>query len=215
MDVLERLKKNKGTVSSALGKTLANRILSGDVEILAQCMGYSALKVGDKSLKHVRSGAAKAVEIVAEKRPQLVSRNLEKLLPALAAGEAQTRWMIIRTMGFCAEKNGAAAKKAVPYARKFLAEKEGLCLASSADLFLGDYGSLSARHAKEAFPILEQSMKTCMPNEQDWILETLQKLFPVLGTGEKDKARKFAKKWNGSPRKSTQKRAKAILEYGE
>jgi hypothetical protein len=213
MDLLERLKKNKGTVSSAFGKTLANRILAGETGLLRECIQYSAVDLADRNMKGVRSGAAKAVEIVAEKRPGLVSPHLEKLLPALSAEEPQTRWMIIRTMGFCAVKNESTAGKAVPFAAKYLTAKEGLCLSSSADLFLGDYGSLSGKNAKQVFPLLEKSMKNCIANEQDWILETLKKLLPVLGGKEKASAKQFANSWKGSPRKSTQQRAKDILEF--
>jgi hypothetical protein len=213
MELLERLQKNKGTVSSALGKTLANRVLSGEIEILEKCIEYSSLHVNDNSLKNVRSGAAKVVETVAEKKPELVQKKLGKLLPALSAKEPQTRWAIIRTMGFCAKKNEGMAKKAIPYAERYIDEKEGLCIASSADLFLGDYGSLSKKNSKEVFPIMAKSMKTCIPNEQDWILVALLKLYPVLGEKEKGAAKKFANKWKTSPRISTQKRARNILEY--
>jgi hypothetical protein len=213
MDLLERLQKNTGTISSALGKTLANRVMAGEGGILDKCIEYSSIHANDKQLKNIRSGAAKVVEIVAEKKPELVQKSLEKLLPALSVNEPQTRWMIIRTMGFCAKKNPAIARKAIPFAKKYIDEKEGLCIASSADLFLGDYGSLSAKNAKEAFPIIEKSMKNCVINEQDWILEALLKLYPVLGDKERKSTRKFANKWKDWPRKSTQKRAKNILEY--
>jgi hypothetical protein len=213
MDLFGRLQNNKGTVSSALGKTLANRVLTGEVDILEKCIEYSAISIKDSKMKNIRSGAAKVVEIVAEKKPEMVQKYLGKLLPALSVNEPQTRWMIIRTMGFCAKKNPAMAKKAIPYAEQILNEKEGLCIASSADLFLADYGSLSKNNAEEVFPIIEKSMKNCIENEQDWILEALIKLYPVLGEKEKVVALKFANKWKGSSRKSTQKRAKNILEF--
>jgi hypothetical protein len=213
MQLLERLQTNKGTVSSALGKTLANQILTGDKDILEKCIEYSTYNIGDIKSKNIRSGAAKVVEIVAEKKPELVKKFLVKLLPALNAGEPQTRWAIIRTMGFCSRLNQEIAQKAIPYAKKYIGDKEGLCIASSADLFLGDYGSISERNAKQIFPILEESIRNCIPNEQDWILETIEKLYSVLGRKEKEISRKFANKWKASSRKSTQKRAKNILEY--
>jgi hypothetical protein len=48
--------------------------------------------------KHVRAGAAKVVEIVAENRPELVAPHLSKLLPALSVEEPQTRWAIKRSL---------------------------------------------------------------------------------------------------------------------
>jgi hypothetical protein len=212
MSLLGRLLGNKGTVSSELGKTLANQALAGDGKILSECIEYSAYKVDDPSMKSVRSGAAKAVELVAEKKPHLVQKHLERLLPALEAKEPQTRWMVIRIMGYCVRGNPDVAKKAIPFAQKILEEKEGLCIASSADLFLGDYGSIAKSNAKRIFPLLEKSIRTCIPNEQDWILEALFKLYPVLGKTEKEKSRRFANQWRESPRKSTQARAKTILE---
>lgn len=43
--------------------------------------------------------------------------------------------------GVCAHLNKAAAQKAIVYAEKYIDSKEGLILASSADLFLGDFGA--------------------------------------------------------------------------
>jgi hypothetical protein len=64
--------------------------------------------------------------------------------------------MTIRTMGFCAHLNQSVAQKAIACAEKYLDKKdEGLCLASSADLFLGDYGALSRQAAEQVFPIIE------------------------------------------------------------
>jgi hypothetical protein len=213
MQLLERLQKNKGTVSSALGKTLANQVLAGDGKLLEECIRYSTFRLEDDQSKHIRSGAAKAVELVAEKKPQLVAKHLPRLLPALEAKETQTRWMIIRTMGYCARLNENTAQQAIPFAVRYLSDKEGLCLSSSADLFLGDYGSISKKNAKRIFPILEQSIANCIENEQDWILESLYKLLPVLGKPDLDNVTRFANKWKGSPRKSTQQRAKNILEF--
>jgi len=213
MQILERLLNNKGTVSSALGKPLAHRALAGDLKILDKCVEYSTYQINDKKMKHVRSGAAKAVEITAEHKPQLLKKHLPRLLPALEAEEPQTRWMIIRTMGFCAKVNPETARKAIPYAEDIIDEKEGLCIASSADLFLGDYGSLSARNAKQVFPLLEKSIGTCIENEQDWILEALLELYPVLGKREKETARRFANQSRDSSRNNTRKRVIKILGY--
>lgn len=180
MGILSLLEKNKGAVSSALGKELAAKVLDGEVDILHEAIELSSIKEKDISMKRVRSGAAKIVEIVAEKRPELVAPYLQMLLPALSVDEPQTRWMIIRTMGFCAHLNKSAAKKAIPYAEKYIKEKEGLCIASSADLFLGDYGTLSPEDAQVAFLLLELSIDNMVLNEQDWLLEAFIKIYPQV-----------------------------------
>jgi hypothetical protein len=215
MSLFEQLSKNKGTVSSALGKALAQKVLAGgQTDILLECIDLASYEASAPASKHIRSGAAKVVEIVAEKQPELVAPHLAKLSPALAAPEPQTRWMIIRIMGFCAHLNKAVAHKAIAYAEKYLDTKEGLCLASSADLFLGDFGALSKKDAQTVFPILEQSMENLVINEQDWLLEACFKVFQNLGKAEQGKVLKFAERWQYSPRKSTQQRAKKILRLG-
>jgi hypothetical protein len=105
MSIFEQLSNNKGTVSSALGKVLAKKALDGQISILLECVDLASYKPSAPNQKHIRSGAAKVIEIVAENRPELVAPYLEKLLPALSVKEPQTRWMIIRTMGFCAHLN--------------------------------------------------------------------------------------------------------------
>lgn len=212
MGILNLLEKNKGTVSSALGKELAVKVLDGEVDILHEAIELSSIKEKDFNMKSVRSGAAKIVEIVAEKRPELVAPYLEKLLLALSVDEPQTRWMIIRTMGFCAHLNKSIAKKALPYAEKYIKKKEGLCIASSADLFLGDFGTLSQEDAQVAFSLLELSMDNMVLNEQDWLLEAFIKIYPQLEKSQKDKIYSFAESYENSSRKTTQARVKKIFK---
>lgn len=213
MNIFDRLSKNKGTVSSALGKSLARQVLQdGRDDILLECIDLVSYEASEPGSRHIRAGAAKVVEVVAEAKPELVAPRLGQLLPALSVQEPQTRWAIIRVMGFCAHLNRPVAQKAIAFAEKYLSAKEGLVIASSADLFLGDFGSLSKKDAAAVFPILERSMKDIVTNEQDWLLESVLKVFPNLGTSEQDKALKFAKRWQTATRKSTQQRARKILK---
>jgi hypothetical protein len=215
MSVLEQLNKNKGTLSSALGKTLARQVLGADrTGILTECIDLALYQAPDPRVRHIRAGAAKVVEIVAEERPGLVAPHLEELLPALSVPEPQTRWMVIRTMGFCARANTAAAKKAIPSAEKMIREKNGLCLTSSADLFLGDFGAVSKECARKAFPLLERSMQKPIPNEPDWLLEACYKLYFNLGKTEQQKVLRFAGRYRNASRKSTRQRVKLLLELG-
>jgi hypothetical protein len=212
MKILDRLSQNKGTISSALGKELARDVLRLDrLDVLSECIPLVAYELSEPSFKHIRAGAAKVVEIVAEERPELVAPRLQELLPALSVPEPQTRWMIMRTMGFCAHLNESVAKKAVTYAESFIDTKEGLVIASSADLFLGDLGALSQENARVTFPVLERSMGTLLKNEQDWLLEALVKLYPNLDQAAKETVLDFAEEWQRSGRKSTQRRAQKIL----
>jgi hypothetical protein len=213
MSVFEQLSHNKGTISSALGKTLAEQVLAeGQLDLLTECIALASYEAPAPSSKQIRAGAAKVVEIVAEKQPELVAPHLAKLLPALSVPEPQTRWMIMHVMGACAHLNRPVAQKAIAYAESYLAAKEGLVLASSADLFLGAFGALSKKDAQRVFPILEQSMDNVIENEPDWILEALLKVWPNLGPAEQARAQKFAQRYQYSARKSTQQRAKRLLQ---
>jgi hypothetical protein len=215
MSIFEQLSRNKGTISSALGKALAQKVLmESQTNILLECIELTNYEASSPDSRHIRSGAAKVVEIVAEKRPEWVAPHLGKLFPALSVQEPQTRWMIIRVMGFCAHLNKPTAQKAIPYAQKYIDDKEGLAIASSADLFLGDLGAISKKDAQKVFPLLEQSMENPITNEQDWLLEALLKVFQNLGQAEQGKSLKFAERWQYSPRKSTQQRARKILKLG-
>jgi hypothetical protein len=212
MNLFEQLSKNKGTVSSALGKELAQKVLQESrVDILAECIDLASYEASDPASKHIRSGAAKVIEIVAEKQPELVAPYLDRFFPALSVLEPQTRWMIIRVMGFCAHLNKSVAHRAIAYAKRYIDNKEGLCIASSADLFLGDLGAISKEDAQDVFPLLKQSMDSSIKNEQDWLLEALFKVFQNLGEAEQNRVLIFAKRWQDSPRKSTQQRARKIL----
>jgi hypothetical protein len=105
MGTFEQLSNNKGKVPTALGKALARQVLEGQTGILMECIDLASYEPSRPGQKHIRAGAAKVVEIVAETRPDLVAPFLEKLLPACSVEEPQTRWMVMRTMGFCAHLN--------------------------------------------------------------------------------------------------------------
>jgi len=212
MSILEQLKTNKGTVSSALGKRLATEVLNGNTNILKDAIGLSSYCANNINVKNIRSGAAKIVEIVAENRPDLVSPFLEHLLPALSVEEPQTRWMIIRTMGFCAKLQPEVARKAIPFAKKYIHEKtEGqLCLVSSADLFLGDYGSISYETAQEVFPVLLQSVDNEILNEHDWLLEAFIGVAANLDKNGQEKILTWADEKSSTSRKTTLERIKKL-----
>src|SRR3990172_5104634 len=99
MSIFHQLADNKGTVSSALGKQLAKQVLDGDESILREAIELTIFDPKNEKAKNIRGGAAKIVEQVAEKRPELVAVFLADLEPALDVPEPQTRWMIIRTFG--------------------------------------------------------------------------------------------------------------------
>jgi hypothetical protein len=211
MNIFDLLSNTEGAASSTLSKSLAQNILNGQISILLECLDLVAYQTTVLSQKHVRSGAAKVVEIVALNRPDLVAPYLQKLMPALSVKEPRTRWMILRVMGFCAHLNKPVAQSAIAYAQKYIDHKEGLSLASSTDLFLGDFGAMSKEDAQRVFPILEQSMENLVANEQDWLLEALFRVFQNLSRVEREKCLEFAERWQSSPRKSTQQRVKKIL----
>jgi len=103
MTLLEQLKANKGTVSSALGKELAMKVLGSASEILLQAINLTRFEPDKVNSKNVRAGAAKIIEKVAERKPGLVSPHLEKLLPAFEMPEPQTEWMLMMAFGYCAK----------------------------------------------------------------------------------------------------------------
>lgn len=173
MELLDTLKNNKGTVSSALGKELAQEVLAGNMDILSEAIVLTCYNLDVVKGKVVRAGAAKIVEKVAEKRPELVAEHLEDLLPAFKVAEPQTRWMVMQVFRYCLKLNEKAAKEALSYAKLYIDDKQrnGLCLLGAVDLFLGAYGSLSKSNAQIVFTILKKSADTCIKNEHDWVLE--------------------------------------------
>ena len=108
--------------------------------------------------------------------------------------------------------NKSVAIKCIDYAEKYLTNKEGLCLSSSAELYLGDIGALSKDEAKKVFPILEKASENAEVNEVDWILEAYMKMVNNLEEDEKNKIRQYANKNTDAPKKSTQKRVRKLLK---
>ncbi len=212
MSILKELKNNKGTVSSALGKELSKRILAGETGILDEALDLVCYGLPDEKEKGVRAGAAKTVELTAEKKPELVAPFLEKLLPAFNAPEPQTRWMLYMTFGYCFKLNHKIAQQAFPCAVDTVrSKKEGqLCLVGSADLYLGRFGSFSKENAESAYAILLESSDTVIKNEHDWLLEAFMNIIPGLPEKHNENILSFAEEYANHPRKKTRERVEKI-----
>ena len=214
MRLFDRLANNKGTVSSALGKEIAKEILNGNYELLSDTIPFINYELRKIAFKHIRAGAAKIIECVAEKRPELVAPYLESILPALEVEEAQTRWMIFMTLGYCSKIESSIAEKALPYAKKCIFEKTDgqLCLVGAIDMYLGNWGKVSKNNAQKAYNILVESTNNVLMNEQDWILEGFLKIIDLLNQDQKIVVAEFANEYIENSKKATQKRAKKVIE---
>lgn len=212
MEIFELLKANKGTVSSALGKELGAKVLRGDLSILEQAMDYVVFNLNDEKSKGIRAGAAKIIEVVAEKKPELIAQNLNKLKPALNAPEPQTRWMLMYVFGFCAKLNPVDSISVMDYAKRYLTENAGVCLSGAVHQYLGRIGATSEKTAMAVLPILDDSLKIASENEIDWILEGFYCIINELKHDSLTIIKRNAEIYLDSRKKSTQNRAKKILK---
>jgi len=212
MEIFELLKANKGTVSSALGKELGAKVLNGDSSILEQAMKYVVFDLNDDKSKGIRAGAAKIIEVVAEKKPELIAKDLDKLKPALNAPEPQTRWMLMYVFGFCAKLNPKDSISVIDYAKRYLTENAGVCLSGAVHQYLGRIGATSEKTAMIVLPILDDSLRTASENEIDWILEGFISILNVLKPDSLMIVKRNAEIYLDSRKKSTQDRAKKILK---
>lgn len=217
MSIFEMLKKIEGPLTSSHSKEFASQVLEGDHQILDEAVELVVYDLKNKKEKNIRVRAAKLVECVAMEKAELVTPYLKKILPALEAPEPQTRWMILRIMGFCAANDPDTAKEALPFARDAIRQKKDgqLCLVSSADLYLGDYGALSVERAREVYKLLLESTDNLILNEHDWLLEAFMKIIPHLNAEEKKVILDFAAGYQDHERKSTRERVKALQKMCE
>jgi hypothetical protein len=206
MKILSKLQNNKGTVSSALGKSLATEVLKGDSEILNE-----AIELISYQDKNVRSGAAKIIEKVAENKPEYIAPNIKKILPALEAPDAQTRWMAIHILGLCAKLKPEICKKAIPKANQYLKENSGMCLWDRAITYLGYIGALSEKDAEEIFPILEKCLLT-IPARTTRIFEGYERMLPVMNNKIKMKLKDISDKYSSNKNTGNKKWAMKILK---
>jgi hypothetical protein len=212
MDLFDQLKNNKGTVSSALGKELAEKVLKGDKSILEQAIDYVSYDLDNQKSKGIRAGAAKTLEKVAEKQPDLIANRLNKLKPALTVKEPQTRWMLMQVFGFCAKLNPKDSESIMDYAKQYLTENTGVCLSGAVHLYLGRIGATSEKSADKVLPILDDALKTASENEIDWILEGFLNIIDKVDSDSKQLIKRNAELQLDSKKKSTQNRPKKILK---
>jgi len=212
MTLLELLKENKGTVSSALGKELAQQVLSGNFGILNEAIEYASFEPDNVKSKSIRAGAAKIIEKVAEKKPELIAPHLKKLIPALKMPEPQTRWMIIMAFGNCVKENPKIALKGIDFAKDYIAENKGVCLTGAAHIYLGQAGAYSKNKAEEVLPVLLDALKSASVNEVDWIIEAFINISNNLSKPDQEVILNYAKLYLDAPKKSTVKRVEKLTK---
>ena len=161
--------------------------------------------------KNVRSGAAKIIEQVAQKKPELVAGYLKDLFPGLESYEPQTRWMIIHTFGFCAKLNSVIASKALDKAKEFLNTNSGACLWDRTILYLGYLGATSEMYAKKVFPLLEKTLST-IPSQTKTALESFERMLPLLDDKMKKQLLKYADKYSANSKSSVSTKAKKLIK---
>ncbi len=204
--ILPKLKQNKGTVSSALGKELAKEVLNGKKEILKEAV--ELLKHEDKN---IRSGVGKIIEKVAEEKSELVASYIENLFVGLDVPEAQTRWMIFHTLGLCAKFKPETAMKAFDKATQVLKADSGTCLWGGVIKYFAYLGECNEEYAKKSFSQLEKAFETT-PNLTKQVLEGYEKLIPVLDNAHKEQLNKIAEKYLSDARAIVVKTAKRIIK---
>lgn len=209
MSILPQLENNKGLVSSALGKALATEALTGETAILEEAVVLLAHED-----KNVRAGAAKIVEQVAVKRPEMVAGHLPRLLPALEVPEPQTRWMVIHTLGLCAEQDPDTALRAMPKAKVYLEQKSGACLWGATIKYLGYVGALSEENAQRVFPLLEQTLAR-IPRQTKSVLEAFLRIVDRTEGELRRRIGQYAERYAEDERASVRKAARKLSKREE
>lgn len=212
MNLLELLKTNKGTVSSALGKELGKKVLDGDNQLLQGAIKYVSHDIDNIKAKNIRAGAAKILEIVAAKQPELLAGELKALLPALKSKEPQTRWMLLQVFGYCAKLNPEDAASILDISKEFLTENAGVCLSGSVHLYLGRVGATSKEMANNVMPVLDDAFKSASENEVDWIFEAYLNILELIDIEFYPLIKNSAELYLKANKKSTQKRVAKILK---
>jgi hypothetical protein len=198
-----------------LGKELAKEVLGSDVDILNEAITLVCHDLNNNEAKHIRAAAAKIIEKVAEKKPDLVSKHLPLLFPALDVEEPQTRWMLMMTFGYCSAINSHEAVKAIDYAKAYIREQNGVCLSGAAELFLGNVGAISVEYSNKVYPILVEAYDSASMNEVDWIFEAFIMIARHLSNEQKKLVVECAKEHLDSSKSSTLKRVKKLLKIIE
>jgi hypothetical protein len=206
MSILSQLEQNKGTISSALGKSLAKQVLAGEKAILAE-----AVELLTHDNKQVRAGAAKIIEQVAMKKPASVVDFMPQLLPALDVPEPQTRWMITHTLGHCASLDTPTALKALPQAEPFIRQDSGACLWGSTIIYLGYLGATSETNARVVFPLLEQALRD-IPKQTKNVLDSFLRLLDQADDETRAKIARYAETYAQDEKSSIKAVAHKILK---
>lgn len=210
--LLEKLRNNKGTISSKLGKELAEEVLNGNESILKDAVKLVSYELESIKEKHIRAGAAKILEKVSEKRPEMVTPYLAEIFDAFEANEPQTRWMLMMTYGYCAELDSSFVAKAIDYAKLFISQHSGVCLSGAAEIYLGKIGATSEENAQKVYPILLDAYDTAEINEVDWIFEALMLITPYLTDEQRKEVYSCASDYQHASKKSTQKRREKLMK---
>jgi len=149
MSLKSRLEGNKGTVSNALSKKIAEEVLKGNEKLIEE-----AANLLNDNNKNIRASAAAILQIVGENKVELIVQHTNSILKALDSPEPQTRWSCLYTLGLCAKHDTKTALLGYEFANKFLFEDTGICLWGRSIDYLGLIGSASPEYGDKAVKVL-------------------------------------------------------------
>ncbi|HUS87494.1 MAG TPA: hypothetical protein VMW76_09655 [Bacteroidales bacterium] len=206
MSLLERLRENKGTVSSAPGKELAKLVIRGDSGIF-----YEVLSLIHSDDKNVGSGAAKIIEKVAEENLSLVSPHLPDLLECMDYCESQTRWMVLHIAGLCANLQPKLSGTFFNSAVMFLEKEHGTVLNDRAITYFGYMGAVSNEDCNRCFPYLIRAFEL-HPKRTTRVFESLLRMKDLMDDLQKQTLLKYAAQYSNSERSGIKKWTKTVYK---
>jgi hypothetical protein len=206
MPLLEKFQASNCIIGSAVGKECAQLVLDSKFDI------KEAIDLISHQDKNIRSGAAKTIEKVAEKKPVIVAPHLDSVLKALDNPEAQTRWMMINTLGLCAKLNQKIASKALDKATQFLhAKNSGACLWDRTICYLGYIGATSKDNLKKVIPLLDYSLLH-ITSQTKTVLEAYEKIISLGDEKLKQKILATAIKYQNDEKNSVKSKASKLIK---
>ena len=149
MEILNQLSSQKGDKTEASNTIVAEKCLANP-RMLAEI----AIGLEDKD-KKLQSDCMEVFTFVAEKKPELVVPYTDNILPLLYSKETKTRWEVVHTLSYIAEKIPDTIFSILPVLQSLIEKDKSTIVRDYAIDTVANYAKTSTETSENSYELLK------------------------------------------------------------
>ena len=152
MEILKQLSSQQGEKTEASNKNVAEKCVANP-QLLDEIA--SGLSSKDKKLQ---SDCIEVFTLVSERNPDLTVKYAENIIPLLSNKETKTRWEVVHTLSYIADKIPDVISSVLPELQELISKDKSTIVRDYALDTISNYAKTNAENAEKSYEILKSAL---------------------------------------------------------